>query len=70
MNTFAILLYCQGVHIVLPKMNMAHIVFIAKNPTYWQCDNTANIFHVTSLLNCFCTNFVAKSTEIDDSLSL
>jgi hypothetical protein len=34
MDPLAILLYCQGMCIVLPNMNMAHIVFIAKNPIY------------------------------------
>jgi hypothetical protein len=59
MNPFAILLYCKDVFITLLNMNMAHIVFIAKSLTYWQCDNTSDIFHVTSLLNCFCINLVA-----------
>jgi hypothetical protein len=67
MDPLAILLYCQGMYIVLPNMNMAHIVFIAKNPIYWQCDNTPNIFHVAPSLNRFCTSLIAKSTEIDDS---
>jgi hypothetical protein len=68
MDPLAILLYHQGMYIVLPNMNMAHIVCIAKNPIYWQCDNTPNIFHVTPSLNRFCTGLIAKSTEIDDSL--
>jgi hypothetical protein len=47
MNPLAILLYCQGVHIVLSNMNMSRIICIAKKLIYWQCDNTCNIFHVT-----------------------
>jgi hypothetical protein len=67
MDPLAILLYCQWMYIVLSNMNMAHIVFIAKNTIYWQCDNTPNIFHVTASLNRFCTSLITKSTEIDDS---
>ncbi|KAJ0133162.1 Uncharacterized protein HZ326_23760 [Fusarium oxysporum f. sp. albedinis] len=45
--------------IVLPNMNMTHIVLIAKNPIYWHCDNTPKIFHVTPSLYRFCTILVA-----------